>query len=165
MKRGALLLVLFLVGCGSASNSVAPTPIPTPVPQPAPPPTPFQGVWIGQWTKVQCTETGGAIGVGCNATPTGGGLTLTLTQSGSTAQGTALVGSYQLNVSGPISSTGELDLSGQGKQSGSTINIGVWRTTISGNLMVGSFSFVLAPDNVSLGTVVVTAGLQSVVKQ
>lgn len=163
---GVFLLALTVTACGGASNSVTgPTPAPTPAPAPVPPPTPFQGVWIGTWTKSQCTETGGAVGVGCPAVPTGGGLNITLTQGGSIAQGTVTIGSYQLAVSGPISSSNQLTLTGQGKQSGATVNISSWGTSISGNLMLGSFIYIVAPDDVRLGSVTVTAGLQSVVKQ
>lgn len=100
----------------------------------------------------------------CNALPTGGGLTIDLTQSGSTAQGTVTIGAHQVTVSGLISGN-QLTLSGQGRQSGVTTNVSRWNTSISGNLMVGSFGFIVAPDDIRLVTVTVSAGLQSVVKQ
>lgn len=169
MKHALLILCAcaLLAGCGSSSPTTpTPVPTPTPAPQPAPPPaTPFQGVWIGTWTKTGCSETGGAVGVGCNSIPASGGLTVTLTQSGSTAQGTVLVGVYQMATSGPISASNQLALSGQGKQGGVTTNLASWSTSIASNLMVGSFAYVVAPDDVRLGTVTVQATLQSVVKQ
>jgi len=164
MKRLILVLACCLVGCGgSPSSSTAPSPVPQPAP--APPPTPFQGAWSGIWVRAACSETGGAVGVGCRALPTTGGLNLTLSQSGASASGSVTVGAFQLQASGPISAAQELNLTGSGKQSGATINIIRWSSTLSApTVMTGSLVISIAFDDARVGTVTLTATLQGVVK-
>lgn len=164
MRTLILACALLVVGCGGDSPT-SPSPTPQPVPAPAPPPTPFQGAWNGIWVRASCSETGGATGVGCSSFPTTGGLNLTLTQSGSTAQGAVSIGVVQMNASGPISPNQELTLTGQAHQGGATFTIISWRTALNGPVMQGSFVFAVVPDDARIGTVTVGANLQGVVKQ
>ena len=99
----------------------------------------------------------------CAALPNTGGLRLTLTQTGSSVEGTAEVGTFQLPVSGPVTS-GALVLTGQGRLLAFTLNIFDWSSTISGTAMTGAFSFRLVPDDPSGGTATMRAVLQDVVK-
>lgn len=145
MTRMKLLMMAGLLfgvtACGgdSSRSVVAPTPTPTPVQN-------FQGQWLGSWAKGACTENAGLTGFcgGFN----GGSVTVTLTQSGSSTQGTLQLGAVQLNVTGPVNSDGSLSLSGQGTNTlnGSigTTTLSAWRSTVSGNTMAGSFMFVLS---------------------
>lgn len=143
MTRVKLLIVAGLLfgvtACGGDSSRSVVSPTPTP------PVVNFQGQWLGSWAKGACTENAGLTGFcgGFN----GGSVTITLTQSGSSAQGTLQLGAVQLNVSGPVNSDGSLSLSGQGTVSlnGSTgtTSLTAWRSTVSGNTMAGSFLFVL----------------------
>jgi ribosomal protein S28E/S33 len=58
MKRTAVALCLFLIGCGGStptSPSVTPTPTPTPAPSPAPPPSPTTASLTGTVTVTGST--------------------------------------------------------------------------------------------------------------
>src|SRR5262249_11985539 len=127
-------------------------------------PTPnVQGQWTGQWSLSQCSETGSASGVGCNAMPLTGPLSLTLTQTGSNVQGSLVLGQVPVSVSGPIQS-GTLMLSGQGTPApGATVTVNSWRSTPSGNSMTGSFTFALIAD-APAGSITVSATIQSLTK-
>lgn len=150
----ALFVLVVLVGCGSQPTS--PTPTPTVVQ--------FQGVWTGSWSRQQCSEAGGAVGVGCNTFPLSGGLRLTLTQSGASAQGTLELGSTQIPVTGVVDASGVLRLTGQGRQGGASFNVSAWQSTVSGSALSGTFVTAVIPDDTSLGTVTFTSALQDVVK-
>ena len=142
-------LLLLCAACGSSSTSPA-----------APTIVNFQGAWTGTWVRQSCSETGGAVGVGCNNTPSSGALQLTVQQSASAAQGTLQVGGLQAAVNGSVSETGTLSLAGTGHQANVTINVSGWASTISGTSMNGTFTFVLIPDDPSGGSVTVRAALQ-----
>lgn len=124
----------------------------------------FQGQWSGTWVRQQCTETGSAVGQFC-AGLTGGGLTLTLTQSGTSAQGSLVTGIFQFSVSGPIGATGALTLTGQGTAFGGTLTLNNWQSQIIGTTMTGSFSFsVQSSSGTPVGSASVIATLQGVVR-
>jgi len=118
-----------------------------------------QGTWTGPWTRQSCTDSGNLVGL-CDLF-NGGTIVLSLTQSGTIAQGTLIgLGSGQMNVSGSVGTTGTLTLTGQGPASVSgTVTLSEWQSEVSENTtMVGSFRFViLSPSNTAPGTVTVTA--------
>lgn len=159
MKRFALLALA--LGTWSGCNSPT-TPSPAQIPN-------IQGQWRGTYVVQSCSETGSSIGVACRTLGSGsGGLTLTLTQSGTSVQGTLGIGAINVQVSGSVDANGVLTLAGQGTvTTGTTINLNTWRTSASGSAMSGTFTFtVLAgPPAVSqVGSVTVGAALQGVTK-
>lgn len=124
----------------------------------------FQGQWSGVWTRQSCSEQGAAFGTFCSALAGSNPLRLTLTQSGSSVQGTLELGQLLSAVSGPISSSGALSLSGSGNSVLGTVNVTNWQTSIVSNTLQGSFNFsVLAPLTVG-GSVSILAALQGVVR-
>jgi hypothetical protein len=127
----------------------------------------YQGQWIGQWVRGQCSDRGLLAGF-CQHTD-GGSLSLTLTQSASRIFGTLRLRAVLFHVSGHVSDDGALVLSGEGlTAAGETTAIAslwAWRTTIHrGGGLTGSFAFTL---NVSpgFGLAAVNATLRSVQRQ
>ena len=108
MKGVALCLALMaFAGCNLFDSS--PT---EPTPEPTPQPPTVQGQWTGTYLIQTCAATGAAAGT-CEAPggPIPGGdhsLTLTLTQSGDSVNGTLGLGNLNIPVAGPISIAGIL---------------------------------------------------------
>jgi hypothetical protein len=153
-------VLLLLVGCGGGSPT-APGAITSGGSS-----TSVQGVWTGTWQRQSCSETGGAVGVACPSLPSSGGLRLTLTQTGTSVTGTVEIGSVLVNATGAITQ-GTLVLNGSGRFEDNTITISNWSTAVSGltaGTMTGTFSFTLAPDDTTAGTVTIKASLQDVLK-
>ena len=127
----------------------------------------FQGVWEGSWRVTSCSETGGAVGVGCASTPTSGALRVTLTQTGTEVQGTVEFGSVVIGSSGFVTANGTLSLTGTGRIGGEapgTFTISNWSTSRSGNTMTGSFTLRFVADNPALGSQTLQLSLQNVSK-
>lgn len=169
MRRvvAGVVLMLISAGCGSSTTSSSPTaPRTATVTAPAPPPPPnFQGQWSGRWAVVSCTQTGGTATANFCGQVSGGGLTLTLTQSGTTAQGTLSLVNTQITVSGPISATGTLVLTGQGTALGAAQTLNNWQSQISGNSMTGAFTWTtFNPPTISPGSATIVATLQGVIR-
>ena len=123
----------------------------------------FQGVWDGTWQRTSCSETGGAVGVACNTTPTTGGLRVSLSQSGNEVQGTVEFATFVVPATGTVSG-GALSLSGQTRQQGATATISNWNTTRSGSAMNGAFTFSIVADNPAFGSQTLSVTLQNVTK-
>ena len=124
----------------------------------------FQGLWQGTWNRTSCTEGPGAAGV-CSATPASGALSLSITQSDSSVQGTVSVSPFVVPISGSV--TGNvLDVSGQtwvvGAEGGGTVKILNWSTTRNGNAMSGSFTLTIEPDDPRNGSLTLRVALQNV---
>jgi hypothetical protein len=147
-----ILIAVVMVACGSESPG-APTPTVS-----------VQGVWSGTWNRQACSETGAAVGVGCNALPTSGGLRITLTQSTTAVQGALEIGIVQVSVSGTIATAGALTLAGSGRLQAATVNVSDWSTVAAGTVMTGAFSYIVVSDDASVGTVTVRAELRGVTK-
>lgn len=127
----------------------------------------FQGVWQGNWQRTSCSETGGAQGVACSATPTAGTLRLTFTQSGTEVQGSVEVMALFIPSSGVVGSSGTLTLNGQTHVQGQapgTFSLFNWSTTRSGTAMTGTFTLTFVADNLALGTETLQLTLQNVAK-
>lgn len=125
--------------------------------------TNFQGVWDGTWQRTSCSETGGAVGVACNTTPTTGGIRVSLSQSGTEVQGTVEFATFVVPATGTVSG-GTLSLSGQAHQQGGTGTISNWSTTRSANAMNGGFTFSIVADIPAFGSQTVSVTLQNVTK-
>lgn len=162
MRRHVLIVVLGIMAASCGSSPTSPstsstTTTTTPTPN-------FQGVWSGNWSRSTCSETGSAVGQFCSGL-TGGTLKLTLTQSGTAAQGTLLLGSIQYSVSGPIGSTGTLTLTGSASALGGTQSLSAWQSQISGTSLNGTFTYIiLSPGGSAAGSATVTGSLQGVIK-
>lgn len=129
----------------------------------------YQGQWVGQWVQPTCTESGAFVGVFCSSLPaTGGGLVLTLTQLDTRAEGTLMLGVYQLAVSGPVNTDGSLSLAGQGSTPiaglSALVSLVGWRSTMSGNRMAGSLGFSITVSALS-GFANINAVLQDVTRR
>ena len=156
MKRHLLAIsaVLFsgiAVACGGGSPT-------------APDATDFQGVWEGTWQRTSCSETGGAIGIACNQTPTSGALRLTLSQTGSQVQGNVEVASFIIQSSGSVSGNGTLTLTGSAHLENATETLSNWSTTRSGNSLNGGFTLTIVADNPAFGSQTLQLALQNVTK-
>ena len=86
---------------------------------------------------------------------------MTLSQSGTSVQGSLLLGSLLINVSGPVSSDGSLALNGQGNVPGGTITLTMWRSVLGAATMTGSFTYSIF---IATGSVQVGGALQGVIK-
>jgi hypothetical protein len=125
---------------------------------------PFTGIWQGNWQRTSCTETGGAVGVACNQTPTSGVLRLTFTQNGSSVSGNVEVASFVIEGSGSVNGSGTLTFSGSAHLQNATETISNWSTTRSGTSMNGSFTLAIVADNAAFGSQTVVLTLQNVTK-
>jgi hypothetical protein len=147
----ALVFSLIIVACGGGPTAPGPG-------------SDFQGTWEGQWQRTSCSESGGAVGVACNVTPTSGALRLTLTQTGSSVQGNVEVASFIISASGSSNANGSLTLAGSAHLQSATQTLSNWNTTRSGNSMSGAFTLTIVADNQALGSQVVVLSLQNVTK-
>lgn len=145
-----LVLSLALAGCGGSPT--------------APSAPNFQGAWSGIWLLQSCTETGVASGNFCKGLAGSGPLSVSLTQSGSSVQGSLNLGSLQTPVSGPIGASGILTLTGQATTSLGTLTLQSWHSTVS-TTMAGDFAFTIdVPITIGIGRASVTGALQGVVR-
>ncbi len=149
MLAGFLVLVGFANACGGGPSG--------------PDGTSVQGIWQGTWLRSSCSETGGAVGVACNSTPTSGSLRLTLTQTGASVQGSVEVASFLINASGSVNG-GTLTLSGSAHLQSATETISNWSTSRSGDSMTGSFTLAIVADNQAFGSQTLVLTLQNVTK-
>jgi hypothetical protein len=158
VKVAVVLATLALAGCGGGGGG------PT---SPSPSATDVQGVWEGTWVKSGCSETGGASGSACNATPQSGGFRVTLTQTDSAVQGSVEVGAFLVPATGSVSGN-NVTLTGQSHRTvdgqGVTGSLQNWTTARSGNGMSGSFTLRIVWDDPSFGTQTLQLTLQNVNK-
>lgn len=124
-----------------------------------------EGIWTGKWMRQTCKEAGGAVGVACRNIPDEQSVLLRLTQEGSSTQGTLQLGTLETGVTGSVRADGSLILNGRHEANAHTFTIRSWRSTIEDHAMTGTFAFTIAPDDDALGTVNVTAVLDSVVRK
>ena len=124
----------------------------------------FQGVWQGNWLRTSCTETGGAQGVACSQTPASGALRLTLTQTGTSVQGTVEVASFLIPASGSVNTSGVLSLTGQAHLQNAVEILSNWSTPRSGNSVNGSFTLTIEADTAAFGSQILLLTLQNVTK-
>lgn len=125
----------------------------------------FTGTWQGNWLRTSCAETGGAVGVACNQTPTSGVLRLTFTQSGTTVSGNVEVASFVIPGSGSVNASGTLTFTGSAHLQSATETISNWSTTRSGTSMNGSFTLAIVADNPAFGSQTLVLTLQNVTRQ
>lgn len=147
-----VLVAMTVTACGGGGSPTAPSNT-----------VDFQGVWQGTWQRTSCTETGAAQGIACNLAPPSGGLRITLTQSGTAAQGSVEVASFLIPASGNVSGGGTLSLTGQARLQIETGTLSNWSTTRSGNTMNGSFTLTIVPDP-PVGSAILQLTLQNVTK-
>ena len=159
MKRHSLVQLtilaasMALAACGGSGSPTAPSNT-----------VDFQGVWQGNWQRTSCTETGGAQGVACGQTPTSGALRLTLTQTGTTVQGSVEVASFFIPATGSVNNSGALSLTGEAHLQSATETLSNWSTTRSGTSMSGSFTLTIVADNEAFGSQILQITLQNVTK-
>lgn len=153
------LIVALLAGsqaCGGGNSGTVITPTPVHV---APN---YQGAWSGIWVRQQCSETGN-LGL-CNSFLTTGPLALTITQAGSSIQGSLVLGQLLINVAGPVNSDDSLSLAGQGTALGGTLNLSAWRSSLTSGTMAGTFAISIFPPSPG-ASLSFNAGLQGVVRK
>ena len=150
---GALALTLAAAACGGGPTS------------PEEGSGPFSGTWQGNWQRTSCTETGGAVGVACNQTPTSGVLRLIFTQNGSSVAGNVEVASFVIPGSGSVNGSGTLTFTGSAHLQSATETISNWSTTRSGTSMNGSFMLAIVADNQAFGSQTLVLTLQNVTRQ
>ena len=157
---GALAVSLIAAACGGSPTSPNGNTVD------------FTGTWQGNWQRTSCSESGGAAGAACNATPTSGALRLTLTQTGTSVSGNVEVASFLIPGAGSVSANGTLNLTGSaritflvdGVPRSATGTLSNWSTTRSGNTMNGSFTLTIVADNQAFGTQTLVLTLQGVTK-
>jgi len=155
MKRLACWIVIgiWVTACGSNPNSPASV-------------TPSaQGHWTGATTNQNCTALADFLTTGaCVGFPATSSFDLILTQTGSTVSGTLLVGTFLFTVSGPVSASSAVSLTGRGTSTVFIGDLSNWSTQVSGTAMTGSFGYIITAPTVALGSVSVRAALVNVVK-
>jgi hypothetical protein len=155
-RRLALAFPLFAAACGSSSPT-APPATPTPVPVVS-----FAGTYSGTYTITACGQTGTfATAHFCDTLRVGTifPMSLTLSQSGNSVEGTLLQGRAATPVTGFVNGSGQLILDGS-TASGNLVEllpedpedttvsgnfaeeIVGWNTSLSGNALVGSWNAV-----------------------
>jgi hypothetical protein len=154
LAAGALALSLVAAACGGGPTS--------PEEEGS---GPFTGTWQGNWQRTSCVETGGAVGVACNQTPTSGVLRLIFTQNGSSVSGNVEVASFVIPGSGSVNGSGTLTFTGSAHLQNATETISNWSTTRSGPSMSGSFTLAIVADNPAFGSQTVVLTLQNVTRQ
>jgi hypothetical protein len=148
----ALGLALVVTACGGGPTAPSST-------------VDFQGIWQGNWQKASCTDT--VQNQACSATPQSGVIRLTLTQSGTSVQGTVEVDSLLIPASGSVSANGALSLAGSAHVQANapgTFTLSNWSTTRSSNSTTGGFTLTFVADNPAFGTQTLQLTLQNVVK-
>ena len=150
---GALVFTLTAAACGGSGAT-----------GPDDDPGNFSGTWQGNWQRTSCSETGGAVGFGCNQTPTTGAMRLTFTQSGSSVSGNVELASFLISGSGTVNG-GTLNFTGSAHLQDATQTISNWSTTRSRSSMNGSFTLAIVADNPALGSQTLVLTLQSVTRQ
>lgn len=130
MRYVWLLLATLAVGCGSDSPTA-----------PSGPPS-VAGVWSGGWTRQTCTETiVGSCALFFQSLNNGGPVRLTLNQSGASLSGTAEFGNLITTVSGQVTTSGIVALTGRGTfQNAATITVTNWSTSAFISTMSGTFT-------------------------
>jgi hypothetical protein len=160
-KLVGLPLALTLAGCGSSSPT-APAPTPTPVPIVS-----FAGTFSGTYTITACGQTGVFTqGNGfCTffSVGTTGPLSLTLSQNGSSAIGTLLLGQIAIPVTGSVNGLGQLVLNGSTVSNSFNLQLVGWNTSLSGTTLVGSWNTVWT-SSLGAGMAQTVQTLSSVVK-
>jgi hypothetical protein len=151
------LLLGWLTLCASGCGGTSPT-------SPSDATISFQGAWTGTWAMQECSETGGAIGNGCSGLPSTGYLGATLTQTGTSVEGTVEIEVFLARVTGQVDGSGVLTLSGSGRLLTVTVTIADWRASQDGNVLTGTFTYVVTPDDPTLGVITVRAALQNVTR-
>lgn len=129
---------------------------------PTPPPS-ILGQWVGTYSTITCNETGAAIGSNfCASIRIGGGMTYTPTQAGSNLGGTLVIDTFSIPVSGSITQSGSVSLSGSGPIGfGATLSLQTWQGTVVSNVLAGSTSLTITtPDPVGAATVTASFALQ-----
>ncbi len=153
LVSGALAFALAAAACGGSGTTTGPDN------------SNFSGTWLGNWLRTSCTETGGAIGVTCNQTPTSGAMRLTFTQSGSSVSGNVELASFVIPGSGTVDANRTLTFTGTAHLQEATQTISNWSTTRSGSSMSGSFTVGIVADNPALGSQTLVLTLQNVTRQ
>lgn len=160
MRVAIVLLALFVVGCSGDSPS-APTPPPVPVIQNA------QGRWTGDYSITGCTSTSQASII-CTEFNAGRVLPMvvTLTQSGTTINGTLELGSFVVTVSGFASSSG-VTLNGTGAlvSGGTAFQVAVngWQSSVAGTNMSGTWTTTLSASGLT-GTATLSNAIRVLVR-
>ena len=116
------------------------------------------------WQRTSCSETGGAVGLACDRTPTSGVLRLTLSQTGSQVQGSVEVASLIIQSSGSVNGNGTLTLAGSAHLDDATETLSNWSTTRAGTSMSGGFTLTIVADNAAFGSQIMQLALQNVSK-
>jgi hypothetical protein len=156
MKRLACLLIIgTLVTACSSSSPTAPAPV---IPN-------VQGHWSGSTTNQNCTAIGDfQTANACAGFTSTSGFDLILTQTGSTVSGSLTIGTFPITVSGPVSTSGVVSLTGRGSTSGIIIDLTNWNTQVSGTIMSGTFGFIITAPGQAVGNISIRAALVNVVK-
>ena len=121
-------------------------------------------VWIGSWIRQECTEAGGAAGVGCASQPSTGKLILNLTSPGSSVEGTIYLGEVEVTLASKNISDGTKRVTGWGRVPTSDVTITNWNSNESGGAVTGNFTLTFHPDDATVGTVIVRAAMQDMKK-
>jgi len=129
----------------------------------------FAGAWAGRYVVERCDGTGSNQDYFCGprgAYPPGASLpiSVSLTQSGSSVNGTIQFGQVRGVVTGAISSSGALVL--QGSASGGQVSLALssWQANVSGASMTGTFAYNAGLQGVP-GIAVVVSRFSGVVRQ
>jgi hypothetical protein len=159
LKRSFVVAALFCAACGSNAPST-PTPLPSQAVTPAPN---FQGQYSGTYVISSCNDDGGftvvelcrAINSDLNS-PRSARLpiALSLIQNNGEVTGTITLASTSGTFRGSVSTSGNLSATAVlsttmvccgtgGVTVAQTHNITSWNTTLSGNTLVGAFTFVV----------------------
>ena len=163
LKSVWVFVSLLAIGCGG--NGATTSPSPTFVN--------FQGQYSGTYVISSCSEDGSAVGVFCAAAPFNVAvfapgstlpMLLSLNQNQDVVTGIVTLGALSATLQGRVSASGTLSATTTVSTvpiSGFLWNITSWNTTLSGNTLVGSFTFVFR-ETAPVGTGTVNAVLSQV---
>jgi hypothetical protein len=171
LGRGSALaaMLVTVLGVACAPRGGAPVPaLPGSLSAPTSQAADYEGTWTGIWVREKCSETGGAMGVACQRLPLRDELRLRLERRGARMEGTLEFTGLRADISGTAHPEGTLVLKGTTSAAAHSTTVTEWRSSLADanrELMTGSFTFSIAPDDEALGTVTVSATIEELVKE
>jgi hypothetical protein len=122
-------------------------------------------LWSGSWQSQQCTEVGGAIGVGCASRASSGDLHLYIEKSASRVYGNGTLYLGEIKVPLTITHGSPLRLSGVGRIPEGDVTITNWNSKEDGCTMSGNFTLTFHPDDSAAGIIVVRVAMEKMQKE
>ena len=115
-------------------------------------------VWKGSWVAQECTEAGGAVGIGCASRPSSGDIHLSVYPD----RATIYLGKIKVLLTPVKDSDGSMHMGGWSRLDNNTdVTISNLDTKQTGHTMTGGFRLTFHPGDSAAGTVVIKAAISN----